>query len=114
MNRRCYEKDHHKYSHYGARGIRVCPRWRHDNPKGYINFFNDIGVPPEGYSIDRINVNGNYTPNNCRWASKTTQMKNRRKFASLGSFTPEEIAAHLRRQNDSYILEVFKHLKRKR
>jgi hypothetical protein len=114
MNRRCYEKTHHKYSQYGARGIKVCPRWRHDNPKGYINFFNDMGVPSEDRSLDRINNNQNYTPKNCRWADASTQMKNRRKFASLGSFTAQELAKFLSSQNDTYILEVLKHLKRKR
>jgi hypothetical protein len=114
MNRRCYEKTNEKYPLYGARGIKVCPRWRMDNPKGYINFFNDMGVPPEGFSLDRINNNRNYTPKNCRWADASTQMKNRRKFASLGSFTAEEVAKYLRAQNDNYILEVLKHLKRKK
>lgn len=114
MNRRCYDEHNEKYPHYGARGIKVCKRWHRDNPKGYVNFFTDLGIPPEGYSIDRINVNGNYSPSNVRWANKNTQSRNRRKFAALGSFTPEEIAAHLRNQNDNYLLEVFKHLKRKR
>jgi hypothetical protein len=114
MNRRCYEKVHHKYPQYGARGIKVCPRWRYDNPKGYINFFNDMGVPPENRSLDRINNNQNYTPKNCRWADHSTQMKNRRKFASLGSFTAQELAKFLSSHNDTYILEVLKHLKRKR
>ena len=114
MNRRCYEQHHHKYPYYGARGINVCKRWHKDNPKGYVNFFDDLGIPPDGYSIDRINVNGNYTPKNCRWADASTQMKNRRKFAALGSFTPEELAKFLRAQNDNFILEVLRHLKRKR
>lgn len=114
MNRRCYEKDNKKYPHYGARGITVCKRWHHDNPKGYINFFNDLGVPPEGYSLDRIDVDGNYTPKNCRWADKYTQSKNRRQISSITSFSAEDIAKLLKSMNDNKLLEVIKHMKRKR
>jgi len=62
-------KDSHRYY---DRGIRVCDRW-----KIFENFYEDMGDPPIGMSIDRINVNGNYSAENCRWASSKTQQNNK-------------------------------------
>lgn len=58
---------------YGGRGIRVHPRWR-----TFSNFFEDMGERPPDKTLDRINTNGHYTPNNCRWATKQEQIDNRR------------------------------------
>jgi hypothetical protein len=113
MHVRCYNPKSQRFEHYGGRGIYVCKRWHRDNPKGYENFFDDMGNPEEGMSIDRINVDGNYEPKNCRWATKSVQSKGRRKFGSLSYFTPEEVAKYLKSKNDNYLLDVFKHLKRK-
>lgn len=75
---RCYNKNNEKYHCYGGRGIRVCDRWI-DPVNGYINFLADMGRrPPECNSVDRIEVNGNYEPGNCRWATQTEQMNNTR------------------------------------
>jgi hypothetical protein len=76
MKQRCYYTKNVSYGDYGGRGIRVCKRWL----KSYENFLQDMGrKPSETYSIDRINNNGNYTPSNCRWATKSQQSSNQRK-----------------------------------
>lgn len=76
MKNRCYNTTHNRYAIYGGRGITVCDRWLNS----FENFFADMGAKPHPtYSIDRINVDGNYEPSNCRWASKSEQRLNIRK-----------------------------------
>lgn len=78
MLRRCKTSTHPDYPCYGGRGISVCERW--DSPAGFINFLSDMGRSPgRGYSVDRLNVNGNYEPGNVRWATQKQQMQNVRK-----------------------------------
>ena len=71
---RCGRPSHRFFHHYGGRGISVCDRW-----KTYDNFLADMGRrPSDKHSLDRIDNNGNYEPNNCRWATSVTQLRNRR------------------------------------
>ena len=74
MIARCYNSRLENYRHYGGRGIMVCGRWR----VSFENFLDDMGERPEGTTIDRINVDGNYEPGNCRWATISEQNWNKR------------------------------------
>lgn len=81
MKRRCQNPDCDMYYCYGDRGIKVCDRWLGE--KGFINFYMDMGKRPmdgdgRAYQIDRIDTNGDYTPENCRWVPATKNSRNRR------------------------------------
>lgn len=75
MKQRCYNSNNKDYYNYGARGIKVCDEWRNSylnfHNWAYANWYNDM------LSIDRIDVNGDYEPDNCRWVDKNIQANNK-------------------------------------
>jgi hypothetical protein len=104
MKLRCYVKTHYAYPRYGGRGITVCDRWRNN----FEHFLVDVGNrPTDRHSLDRIDNDGNYEPNNVRWATNQEQANNRSsnvnityngetrtqaEWARLAGITPEGIA----------------------
>ena len=77
MIKRCENPRDKAYKHYGARGIEVCKEWR----ESFEAFLEDVGECPQpGYSLDRINNDGNYEPGNVRWATQSQQVNNSRRW----------------------------------
>ena len=76
---RCTDPANPAYENYGGRGIKVCDRWMEPSPRGILNFIEDMGSC-NNLTLDRIDVNGDYEPDNCRWADYYTQSYNTRMF----------------------------------
>lgn len=88
MRDRCENPGSSSYQHYGARGIYVCGQW-----SSFEVFFEDMGSPPPGHSLERIDNDGPYAPSNCRWASRTEQGRNKRNNHMLAAFGEEQCIA---------------------
>jgi len=73
MRQRCKNPKVKSFKSHGARGISVCEAWDND----FMAFYQDMGPRPDGFSLDRIDNNGNYTPGNCRWTDRKTQQRNK-------------------------------------
>lgn len=83
IKRRCYDEKRRSYATHGARGIGVCKRWL----DSFDNFYDDMGPrPSDVHSIERIENDGWYEPNNCRWATATEQALNTRRNVVITAF----------------------------
>lgn len=89
MKARCYNSKTDGYKNYGGRGISVCERWR----QSFKDFLADMGLKPDGKSLDRIDNNGNYCKENCRWATKKEQQNNLRKSVFIEAFGKRQTMA---------------------
>ena len=87
MLNRCRNQRNENWENYGGRGIAVCERWL-----SFESFLADMGRrPSKQHSLDRRNTNGNYAPDNCRWATAKVQQNNRRKMARIEQFDDAEL-----------------------
>ena len=78
MRARCSNPRDRGYPRYGGRGITVCPEW-----DSFDRFLADMGLPPAGHSLDRIDNDAGYSPSNCRWADSATQRRNASKTSNI-------------------------------
>jgi hypothetical protein len=97
MKQRCHNPKCSSYKYYGARGIKVCERWRNS----FVDFYADMG-PSNGLEIDRINNDGNYEPSNCRWATREQQMRNKRPVTTCNN-------GHIYTEDNIYIAAKHQH-----
>ncbi|WP_226035745.1 hypothetical protein [Aquibacillus saliphilus] len=90
IKRRCYSENNHAYEYYGGRGIKVCDEWT-NKENGFINFYN--WSMKNGYSddltVDRIDSNGDYEPENCRWVDRQVQAENTRQAVKVNAIDTE-------------------------
>ncbi len=99
MIQRCHNKNSSVYSYYGGRGITVCQEWK----DSFENFYHDMGERPEGLSIERVNNNLSYSKDNCIWANRTTQSRNR----CLGINNKTGMRGiHLLKRNQKYCVQI--------
>ncbi len=104
MKNRCYNKNIKQYNNYGGRGIRVCDEWRNS----FMAFYNDVGDAPKNKSLDRIDNNGNYEPNNVKWSTVKEQCQNKQNNRKINGKCLTEIDKSLGGKNGI----VSKRLKR--
>lgn len=90
MRQRCSNPRHKQFADYGGRGINVCQRW-----EKFENFLADMGKRPSGLTLDRVDNDGDYSPENCRWATRSEQMRNQRRTTAVGGVPLAELAEQM-------------------
>lgn len=104
MKQRCNSSTSSHFKYYGGRGITVCERWQ-----DYLNFLADMGECPEGHSIDRIDPDGDYTPENCRWIPQRLQARTTRKALRFEGKPLAQIAEETGVHYDTLYYRLKKH-----
>lgn len=109
MRNRCINKNLKAFKNYGGRGIKVCKRW-----DKFENFLKDMGECPEDLTLDRIDVNGDYKPSNCRWTTVANQSRNRRgknnstsQYKGVVKFSKTKWRARIRHEGKLYCLGLY-------
>lgn len=100
---RCYRLKDKRYSSYGGRGISMCEEWR----ASFEAFLRDMGPAPDGMTLDRIDVNGNYEPCNCRWATRVQQARNTRANVATEEISRQIRCRHARGESTKSLAEEF-------
>jgi hypothetical protein len=109
MRNRCNNSDDASFHHYGGRGITVCARWQNS----FENFYADMGPrPSEQHSIERSNVNGNYEPGNCYWATWDVQANNKRNSVRVELQEQQYTVTQISEDNDLNLSTVWSRLRR--
>lgn len=106
--RRCYSKKSQRFAQYGGRGITMCARWR----GSFSNFIADMGLRPEGHSLDRIDTNGHYSPENCRWATDEQQRNNMRQCVHYDWHGERMTLAQIERKTGIPRSVIYRRIKR--
>ena len=101
IKKRCYDKNSNSYKNYGARGIKICRKWLGKNGfKNFLEWSLNNGYSPE-LQIDRIDNNKGYSPDNCRWVDRKTNMRNRRNTLMINGIPLIEIAIQMNIKYDT-------------
>jgi hypothetical protein len=108
MKRRCYAAHRKEYQNYGGRGIFVCDRWL----ASFQNFLDDMGPKPDGYTLDRIDNDGPYSPGNCRWVTRSAQELNKRTNRLITAFGVTLPVSEMARQHGITPTKLFNRLAR--
>lgn len=106
MMARCYHPNHDAYARYGGRGITVCEAW-HDPAAFVADVERLLGQRPDGFTLDRIDNDSGYAPGNVRWASRTTQSRNRSGNIGRRALTEEQRSDMQQKRSDGATLQAL-------